>query len=65
MCDIECAPAELVENIKCSCKKSKCRNCKCAKNNVFCTEMCAFNADVDKCRNIQGEDSDDDYDREE
>lgn len=65
MCDIECAPAELVENVKCSCKKNKCRNCKCAKKGVLCTEMCACGADLDKCTNIQADESDEDYDHDE
>lgn len=62
MCDMPCAPQELVSSVRCSCVKSRCQaSCKCAQNGVPCTEMCSCSAETDKCENV-GDLDDVDYD---
>ena len=52
-CEISCAPESLLELVKCSCVKSKCRPpCRCLSNNIPCTEMCACKSDEDNCDNV-------------
>jgi hypothetical protein len=67
MCDIECAPASILELIKCSCKKNRCRPpCKCLENNLPCTEMCRCNDDEGNCDNVSSncEEQDDSLDED-
>lgn len=53
MCDMPCAPQEIVSSIHCSCAKSRClASCKCVQNRVQCTEMCSCSAEIDKCENV-------------
>ena len=71
MCELPCAPAEIMQLVKCSCVKSRCTAaCKCRSNGLPCTEMCGCTSDETSCDNVyanrDGEyetsDTDDDID---
>ena len=54
LCEMPCAPDEVLHLIRCSCVKSRCVPlCKCASQNprLTCTEMCACGADSENCDN--------------
>jgi len=60
MCDLPCAPEEVVNVIKCSCRKGRCAPpCKCATQQppMCCTEMCSCSGDEDLCDNALKSDS--------
>ena len=49
-CEIPCATESLLDLIKCSCVKSRCRPpCRCLSSNIPCTEMCACKSNEDNC----------------
>lgn len=40
MCDLPCAPDEVLNLVRCSCKKNSCtQRCKCATQSILCTKM--------------------------
>ena len=44
-------PQCVLQFVKCGCRKSKCKgNRSCSLNNVQCTELCACEADAEKCK---------------
>ena len=54
LCEIPCAPYEVLHLIRCSCVKSRCvPPCNCASQNyhLSCTEMCACGSDSENCDN--------------
>ena len=52
LCDLPCAPPELLEIVRCSCRRSRCAPpCKCLANLTGCIEMCACRGDSDNCDN--------------
>lgn len=54
MCTIPCAPEEILNLIKCACKKNNCsQRCKCSTQKIHCTEMCECAADPEFCSNIR------------
>ena len=76
MCEIQCAPEEVLHLIRCSCTKGRCvPPCKCASQNprLPCSEMCECGGDPEYCDNTEpvediandddssDEDSDTDY----
>lgn len=54
-CPQDCAPHDILNLVKCGCKKTKCntKHCKCAANNLKCTEMCQCEGDEEHCENVQ------------
>ena len=55
MCDMACAPEEVLNVIKCSCKKGRCAPpCKCATQQprMCCTEMCGCGGEDEFCDNV-------------
>ena len=59
LCDLPCAPEEVLDLVKCSCKSGRCvPPCKCASVHLPCTEMCGCGSDPEFCANVGTEDSD-------
>ena len=61
MCELPCAPPEILQLVKCSCIKSRCAApCKCRSNGLPCTEMCRCTGDDTFCDNITASQDGDD-----
>ena len=68
--DLPAAPTAVMEIVKCGCGKSRCvsGSCSCKKHSLACTELCACDANVDKCENtndrLRGNDHEDSMDED-
>ena len=61
MCELPCAPSDIMKLVKCSCVKSRCTaTCKCRSNGLPCTEMCGCAGDEALCDNIYASEDDGD-----
>ena len=61
MCELPCAPSDIMKLVKCSCVKSRCTaTCKCRSNGLPCTEMCGCASDEALCDNIYASEDDGD-----
>lgn len=56
--DLPPAPSAVIELVKCGCGKSLCPtgSCSCKKNYLACTELCACDANIDTCGNLNNKD---------
>lgn len=54
-CTQDCAPPEILNLVRCGCKKNKCntKRCKCVTNQLKCTEMCECEASEELCENLE------------
>lgn len=52
--DLPPAPDAVLELVKCGCRTSRCTmgSCSCKKHGLFCTELCACDADSENCENV-------------